>query len=73
MRDMLLDFGVLEAGRNSEVKTESGDWGRGTPSRSQGDHYGGMLRSWELPQSFAIGGGGRTDIESPLGRHQGGL
>jgi hypothetical protein len=55
------------------VKTESGDWGRGTPSRSQGDHYGGVLRSWELPQSFAIGGGGRTDIESPLGRHQGGL
>jgi hypothetical protein len=55
------------------VKTESGDWGRGTPSRSQGDHYGGVLRSLELPQSLAIGGGGRTDIERPLGRHQGGL
>jgi hypothetical protein len=57
----------------SGVKTESGDWDRGTPSRSQGVHDGGVLRSWELPQRFAIGGGGRTDIESPLGRHQGGL
>jgi hypothetical protein len=45
----------------------------GTPSQSQGDHYEGMLRGWELPQSLAIGGGSRTDTESPRGCHQTGL
>jgi hypothetical protein len=48
-------------------------WGRGTPSQSRGEHYEGVLRGWELPQRFAIGGGCRTDIECPLGRHQTGL
>src|SRR4029453_11437751 len=63
----------VRLGHYSASHFEGSAWGRGTPSRSQGDHYGGVLRSWELPQSFAIGGGGRTDIESPLGRQQGGL
>jgi hypothetical protein len=40
----------------------------GIPSQSQGEHDGEVLRSWELPQRFAVGGGGRTDTEHPLGR-----
>jgi hypothetical protein len=48
-------------------------WGRGTPSHSQGEHDGGVLRGRELPQRFAIGGGSRTDTEYPLGCHQTGL
>jgi hypothetical protein len=73
-----------EAHQESEHHKEDNDWSGNVahnrlikqdraPSQSQGEHDARVLRGWELPQSFALGGGGRTDIESPLGRHQGGL
>jgi hypothetical protein len=58
-------YGLARVGRGTQ-----GVWSQPQPG---GDLYGGVLRGRELPQSLAIGGRGRTDIENPLGPHQGGL
>ena len=47
--------------------------GSRNPQPQPGDHDGGVLRGRKLPLRFAIGGGDRTDIKHPLGRHQTGL